>query len=126
MTGNEIVDPCFSNADVSQSDIVVCPNFPDLATVTEIRLTQPLNPSTADEDGTDTDPWAVEIVGGADCEIITGATDVVGGRRLNYGCTDQTTELYGDPDRSTPEWTIFEGRQSGAELTPVGILRAWE
>ena len=126
MTGNEIIDPCFADPHNLQAADVACPNFPDLAAVTEIRLTQPLNPSDANKDQTDADPWAVQIAGGADCEIITGATDVVAGRRLNYGCADQTTELYGDPDRSTPEWTIFEGRQSSAELTPVGILQAWE
>jgi len=125
MTGNEIIDPCFSDPDDTQA-AVACPNFPDLEAVTEIRLTQPLNPSMADKDQTGGDPWAVEIVGGAECEIITGASDEVAGRRLNYGCTDQTTQLYGDPDRSAPEWTIFEGRHSSAELTPIGILRAFE
>jgi hypothetical protein len=125
MTGNQIIDPCFSDPGNPQGNEVACPTLRDLTSDTVIRLRQALDPSYANKDNPGADPWALSIEGGAVCDFITGATDTVAGRRLNYGCSDKTA-LYGDPDRSSPLWKILQGTQGSAELAPVAVVHAWE
>jgi hypothetical protein len=50
---------------------------------------------------------------------------VVDGMRLNYFCAPDKLSLYGDPDRSSPLWTIFGGPLNAAQLTQHTIAIAW-
>jgi hypothetical protein len=56
---------------------------------------------------------------------------VVDGMRQNYQCTSRDLQppggllLYGNPDRSSPLWTIFGGPLNAAQLTQRTIGIAW-
>jgi hypothetical protein len=102
--GNEIHDPCFSATAHAHS--VVC--FLDPWTpVTILQLTKPLPRHSRLL--TRALPWAIETVDGRHCTFLTGATGLMGGRRVNYGCTDHSY-LIGDPDEHHPLWTIHSAK----------------
>ena len=70
-------------------------------------------------------PWALELAGGARCLFGTGASNIVGGHRLNYVCSHQLF-LFGSPRRSSPTWRIRASRSiDGRRMHLVAIRRAW-
>jgi eukaryotic-like serine/threonine-protein kinase len=103
--GNEILDPCFSAS--PHSGDVACPENAFSKSVVVLRLTKPLprqeNPTTKwlQSKG---EPWGIRLSNGATCYFVTGATDAVGGDRMNYECRGKTW-VVGFPDRSTTPWT---------------------
>lgn len=102
--GNEIHDPCFAAS--ARARTVVCfldPWHP----VTVLHLTRPL-PRHSRPAGRAL-PWAIETVDGRHCTFLTGATGLMGGRRVNYGCTDHSY-LLGAPDAREPLWTIHSAK----------------
>jgi hypothetical protein len=102
--GNEIHDPCF--AATAHASSVVC--FLDPWTpVTVLRLTKPL-PKHGPLFGRAL-PWAIETTDGRHCTFLTGATGLMGGQRVNYGCTDRSY-LIGGPDERQPLWTIHSAK----------------
>ena len=124
MTANTIEDPCFSSA--AAPGEVVCPN-PDLRAGVEIRLTRSLprrfadrgRPSTRDQ------PWDIELTTGQHCSFLSGATTLVGGHRLNYGCA-RSLGLWGSPLRSSEPWTILAGPFDATSLHERrSIAHAW-
>ncbi len=123
--GNLILDPCLSDA--AAPGVVVCPT-PWNDTAVELRLTRPLPhllthtvPSLA------LAPWALQTASGADCLLSSGASAVVGGRRLNYFCgAGAKYGLWGLPDRRSQPWTIFSAPFGATVLSArVAISRAW-
>jgi hypothetical protein len=124
MSGNEIFDPCFSSS--AAHGVVVCPAL-NLTTGAQLRLTKPLPRRYANHrrPSLRLEPWELELTHGRRCRIITGATTVVGGKRLNYGCTGGIS-LWGLPSRRTPHWTILSGSPSTHHLhARQMIVRAW-
>jgi hypothetical protein len=124
--GNEIEDPCFSG----EHEAVVCPTEgPWSGKGIEILLTEPLPRNHENTgrwpSGEPTQPWALELTDGSHCGLAGGATSVVDGMRLNYFCAPDKLSLYGDPDRSSPLWTIFGGPLNAAQLTQHTIAIAW-
>jgi hypothetical protein len=108
MAGNFIHDPCFSGSAKTQ---VACPSDPFEKVVLIIDLGKALPPHSGSSGQS---PWAVRLANGVICSFITGATGVVAGMRLNYGCTDKGWIL-GEVDRSSQPWSVFYTRdiQSG-------------
>ena len=107
--GNAIHDPCFAPEAHARS--VVCfvdPWHP----VTVLRLTKPL-PRHGPLFGRAL-PWAIETVDGRHCTYLTGATGLMGGHRVNYGCTNRTY-LLGSPDEHEPLWTIRSAKTYRAD-----------
>ncbi len=100
MTGNFIHDPCFSNPAKTQ---VACPSDPFRKAVLVIDLDKAL-PAHYGQSGQS--PWALRLANGAICGFVTGATGVVAGMRLNYGCTGKGWVI-GEVDRSTRPWRVF-------------------
>jgi hypothetical protein len=120
--GNEIHDPCFSSKFVR--DYVLCSDAPWSSAVTRIRLAKSLPYGNNPSDPTRGEPWALKLASGTTCGFMQGATAFVGGKRLNYGCTNGLT-LYGDPRRTRPQWTILASHPHSHRLAPVGITVAW-
>jgi hypothetical protein len=123
--GNYIYDPCFSDT-VTYSSYVVCPLYRPGSKVLRINLTKRLPSSSySNTDPTRHTPWAVKTLGGKWCTIITGATGLIAGMRINYGCTGGGF-LLGNPRRSTPTWTIFYAPNAKAsQFTPISLASAW-
>ena len=99
--GNEIHDPCFAAS--RDATTVACFTDP-WQPVTILRLTRRLPRPGAAPGGPEL-PWAMVTADGRRCVFMTGATALVGGERINYGCTDHSY-LIGDPDTRRPLWTI--------------------
>jgi hypothetical protein len=51
-------------------------------------------------------PWALELANGSRCGLLTGATAVLAGLRINYGCDDGGLVI-GEVDRAGAMWTVF-------------------
>lgn len=117
--GGNIEDPCFSNPYGGGGYLLCFSNPSDLAAV-EVQPTAQLTPNTPALEG---DPWSLKLVDGQTCSFITGATGAVGNMRLNYGCPNG--ELFGDPDQSTPLWTIYYQANGSNDLVKVGIVSAY-
>jgi hypothetical protein len=123
--GNDILDPCFSES--PRSGQVACAEEPFSKTVVILRLTKPL---PADENPTTKwlqpkgEPWALRLANGDTCYFATGATDVVGGERMNYECYGGGW-IVGFVDRATARWT---GRvmvwPNKSRLRQIGIATA--
>lgn len=121
MTGNQIHDPCY--AGLATAKIVYCPDALNRKRLFAIALTKPL-PTALGNRGTGYLrglPASVVLVGGVTCTFLTGATGVVAGMRINYGCSDHRM-LIGDIDRRAPRWRIFALPSRGeAEPSLVAI-----
>jgi hypothetical protein len=124
MVGNDISDPCYVGQ-LSNAHVAVCAGpFSSRAIV--IKLTAPLSSSDANQPtGTRDDPSALELGDGARCEMITGATNAIGGMRLNYGCSGDEESVYGDPDRTTSPWRVHVLSTGGSKMRLVNVRVAW-
>jgi hypothetical protein len=121
MSGHEIHNPCYAAALDARS--VYCPGVSDPRRLQEIALTKPLslvqgNRGAASASGT---PTLLGLARGVRCTFLTGATGVVGGLRINYGCSDGRM-LLGEVDRSSSRWRIYAMPRDGAgDVTLVDI-----
>jgi hypothetical protein len=127
MSGNEIIDPCFSSTQARA--IVLCPTSgPWDRGLLEIKLTKKLPARYANKGKPSTTglPWALQTTTGWKCELATGATDVIIGMRLNYFCDGTKRGLWGSPARGTQPWHIYAALPSAKTLSnQVNIRYAW-
>ncbi len=99
--GNDIYDPCFVNP--THRDQVVCAETPFSRSLVFMRLGKPLSENATsmarwkEHKG---EPWAIRLDNGDKCAAITGATDIVDGKRLDYACV-RSGWIAGFPDRSS-------------------------
>lgn len=135
--GNEIHDPCFESPDRA---VVACFDSPDQTSdVVVITPNAPLPPAAANGGSPeDAPPWQIQLTDGRSCFYMGGATFAIGDLRANFSC-DGGGVVFGEPDRSTPQWTIayapgeasdvLEQTNSGAltesTLQRVPIAIAW-
>lgn len=123
--GNFIHDPCFASGNGGASTFVLCPLYYPTSKVLRINLTKALPANPTGGDPTRYAPWAIQLGNGKWCEIIDGATGLVAGMRINYGCTGGTV-LIGNPRRATATWTIFYASSLKVrQYQPVPIKAAW-
>jgi hypothetical protein len=123
IAGNLLMDPCFESP--IHTNTVVCVGTP--WDQEAIKLHAALHQSDR-FNGRAGPPWALEIAGGRHCVFATGATDVVGGRRLNYVCGNGKpgAVLWGSPDRAHAQWRIrISSSFSGKHMHWVAIRQAW-
>jgi hypothetical protein len=122
--GNFVYDPCFSSS--AAKGIVLCPAGAWSSTGIEIKLTGRLVFGNKGKPSTSGVPWAVETTSGAKCEIATGATSVIGGRRANYYCQKSKSWLWGNPSRKAEPWTLYTAPLTATKLTrTVKLSVAW-
>lgn len=122
--GNLLHDPCFKAA---KSPDLICVSAPWSLTALRLKLTQPL-PSSGNRRVPSLTglPWALQLADGRRCRFITGATKVIGTRRLNYGCNIGPTALWGYPIRSRQPWVIYDAPSDATALTRlIAISNAW-
>jgi hypothetical protein len=120
-----IRDPCYFDELGSEQlgrDVVLCVTSPWTRNAVRLRAdtldgTGPLRAGSP--------PWALELVNGRRCVFAGGATNVVGGRRLNYGC-DSNRFLFGVPDTSRAvRWIRMADDFNGVGMHKVAIRVAW-
>jgi hypothetical protein len=93
-TGGGTYDPCF--AAPAARPQVVCPTSATKAVLLTYTGALPSPP----QPGGTADPFLLTLEGGLQCL----AADTAPGVR--YACTDGRTFLHGEPDTSSPLWTI--------------------
>ncbi len=121
MSGNAILDPCF----MAVGRDAACPiNGPWTNMAVLLKNAVPSNGTPNRDLGTGGQPWAIQLAGGVNCEELSGATTLVAGQRLAYGCTGGAG-LYGNVHRSGQVWTIYEGTSHSATLALKPISVAW-
>jgi hypothetical protein len=123
ITGNLLRDPCY--ADVTRdSTEVVCAAAPWSRTVVRIALSDDL-PRREPSPLAAPPHWALVLASGARCTFISGATAVVRGFRLNYGCDDGRV-LFGSPRTSSSTWRIRVARDgTGRGMRLAAVREAW-
>jgi hypothetical protein len=140
MVNNEIYDPCFSNA--SLTDAVICDANPASGSGGFIlKLTKPL-PARSSNAAAESRPWLVKLTDGVMCEIQTGTIAFVAELEVPYGCSDsQQCNDSGCPHmtgltakfRRNKVWiadkVTFKSSNTGLHLisrTPVAVSAVWE
>jgi hypothetical protein len=122
--GSQIIDPCFSSSHVSGS--VLCPRAAWKQTGIRLKLRKPLPRPHGRKPSIKLQPWALELVDGRHCGMVTGGTSAIGGKRANFACASGNDWLWGFPNRRTEPWTIFIAPAGATELNVrVQIRRAW-
>lgn len=126
LVGNFLLDPCFSSAAAPR--VVVCPNLA-VNGGTEIHLTRKLPKRFADTGSPSLrhQPWNIQLGSGRHCAFVSGASSVVGGKRLNYFCGRHSKDgLWGFPSRRAQPWTILIAPVRAHRLTRRAAIRhAW-
>ena len=91
-----IQDPCFEPLTWTPEPTVICAESPWTPQVTQLMLTSPLPLLPLPSESLASDlPWAVELPTGERCVLYSGATVVLAGERLDYGCDLNEARLYG-------------------------------
>ncbi len=126
MAGNRILDPCYQGFDAGQLRLA-CPRSPWSADAT--LLTPTAEPPQGEANRLSLAmalPWALELADGSRCTLLTGATSVAAGMRVNYGCEGGGRFVVGEPDRSQPRWRVFLwSPDRGIAARQVGVVVAW-
>jgi hypothetical protein len=138
-TDNTIYDPCFASPFVDPDDgaELACATGPFADEVVLFRVTEPLPRAKEGQadgiapvgvgDRANADPWqlpwALELANGERCTLLTGATPVLAGLRVNYGCDGGS--ILGEVDRSQPLWTASYLADGAVSTTLVDVVVAW-
>jgi hypothetical protein len=121
---NRIHDPCFAGF-IGADPVAACPPDPWSSEVVLLSLSgTPPGDVTRPPNLLDGPPWAVELVSGERCTMLTGATWGVAGMRANYGCS-QGVSVVGEIDRRGPTWRAFVLRAGAAMMSQVEIRIAY-
>ena len=124
-SGNRILDPCYEGLEHGKT-VVVCPDSPWSTDAIVLALaTAPSRDQRNKGDLLTSPPWALELAGGTRCQFLTGATAVVAGMRVNYGCSGRGGNVIGDIDRTQPRWRVFLQFADGIVVQQVDVLVAW-
>jgi hypothetical protein len=125
VSGSTIVDPCFSSP--KAKGIVLCPaRGPWNSRVIKVKLNSKLPSPNKGKPSTHGLPWALVTVNGLKCQLNTGATRTVNGKRENYFCKGTTEALYGSPQRGSEPWKIYlAGGQAKHLSKKTAIRKAW-
>ena len=133
---NTVRDPCFADpfAAPGAPHELACAAAPWAADVVLLRLTEPLSrakdgaPAAAGVEEADPGPWelpwALELANGERCTLLTGASVVLAGERLHYGCEGGGWVL-GGPDRAEAVWTVSYLAGGAVATTLVDVAVAW-
>lgn len=136
--GGGVLDPCFENpfGDVDQPAVLACSSSPFATDIISFTTAAPLPRDTDKADGTDAVPlpddverpdplpWALELANGERRVILSGATQVFAGMRVNYGCEGQGSVI-GEVDESDTVWLVQYLAPDGVATELVEVRAAW-
>jgi hypothetical protein len=122
ISGHVIHDPCFSSEDM---DFVVCPTDPWKNRAIRLYLDEALPESYGNEPGHGATAWALELFNSRKCYFSSGASDVIGGQRVNYFCSSNYA-LVGFANKRARVWRIpMVHYPEKGRLRSVAIRTAW-
>lgn len=117
--GGNIADPCFRNPYTFSAPLLCFASPLDLHAVEVV----PNGPLHANLVSPNNDPWTVQLADGQTCVFTQGAGAALGTMRLNYVCSRGV--IYGDPDRSSPVWTMFYQATGSNDLVKTDVRVAY-
>jgi hypothetical protein len=125
LAGDEILDPCFESPFVEHG-FLACFEAPWSTRVVGLHLTKPLPAGQANPGYPPRGfPWGIQLVSGTRCTLETGASGMVDGKRMNYGCVGGGV-LVGSIDRSARTWTtLYQADPGSGPLVRRSIAIAW-
>ncbi|MFH8737180.1 serine/threonine-protein kinase [Streptomyces sp. NPDC017964] len=118
-----VLDPCFAPDESPEQEALLCMGTQPNRMV-RLTLSEPLPGNNFHIPGGPTiNPIIVILPDENTCRVMTGATTVLAGERMNYSC-EGGGYLYGDPDKSDPLWTIsYSSDKAGASIsTPIDAV----
>jgi len=125
MSANRILDPCFDGFDGDRM-VMACPESPWTSRITLLApVKEPARALANHADIGGGLPWALELTSGARCVFLTGATALMAGMRINYGCVGSAQSVLGDVDRLLPQWRVFVDGGQGVTVQLQGVAVAW-
>ncbi|MFG3480106.1 serine/threonine-protein kinase [Streptomyces sp. NPDC047980] len=117
---DQILDPCFAPDESPEHEALLCMGTQPNRMV-RLTLTEPLPGNNFHiPGGPQVTPLLIILADGNACRTMTGATTVLAGERMIYGC-EEGGHLYGEPDKSNALWTIsYRAEGAGASVsTPI-------
>ncbi len=124
MSGNRIYDPCFAGF-IAAKTVVACLSSPTAAAAVVLTPTGGVPLQEANKKDLLTSlPWSLDLVNGASCGLLTGATAAFAGMRLSYGCTNRGSVI-GEVDRSQLRWRAFYQAPNATTASLVDVATAW-
>lgn len=118
MRVNEIYDPCFRNPAGSR---VACP----LAVAPwQVVIMRPTKKLPHAQMAGHPESWLLKLANGAVCQLDTGASFLVNGKRANFACTDKSW-LFGRADTHRQPWLIERGFGTHPRLKLAAVATAW-
>ncbi|KTD49569.1 hypothetical protein Lrub_0668 [Legionella rubrilucens] len=118
----QVFDPCFIKK-FSDNTEALCPQSPWVGRSVLLKLNTAADNSQHTElDMSRTYPWAVELLGGEQCEAAR-QSETIENLPVRYYCNDQTI-LMGHLQRCKAEWTILK-RDAAGRVTTVTVKKAW-
>ncbi len=122
--GNFVYDPCFSSS--KANGYVLCVPAPWKSSAVKLKYSGKLKSGNKRKPSTSGLPWAIRTTLGWKCEMDTGGSESINGKRANYFCAKTKDWLWGSPDRKSEPWTIFAAPLDATQLTTkVKIQTAW-
>jgi len=118
---NEIHDPCF--IDPYNDSVLACPMNPNKAlffTISPSKLPRDNNKKFSN----DSVPWFIKLYDGTECSFIGGATTLIAGMRVDYGCNDEKYEALLLPLIKKDELLKIKCYM-GSKLEDCSIKEAW-
>jgi hypothetical protein len=113
------LDPCFRNPFGID---LLCMDNPFADTAVEFR---PRGRTRAERPNPEGLPWYIQLADGQFCGSLDGATGVLNGMRMNFGC-DSGGYLYGDVNMSQRLWTIHYQAKGSRTAEPMEIFTVWK
>jgi hypothetical protein len=105
-----VIDPCWAEADHSE---VVCLLAPYSFKVVELDVkTHHGFDNTGFSKRVSSQPWGVQLTNGVQCVFQSGASVVVKGKRVSYGCGHAKYVLAGNVNKHGKVWTIHKATSS--------------
>lgn len=125
--GNEVLDPCF---DLGDGEVACNPNPLTGYPGTRVKLSQPLPQPDLIVDRA-TSAWMLQLEDGTICNVATGATGMVGDKRISYVCLaanpkeTETVVILGDPQPGkvwTAEKAVLTLREGSLVPTASAVV----
>lgn len=125
MAGNEILDPCFLSPSRPHG-FLACFSAPWSNRVVGLHLTKPLPLKLANKGRPGSGlPWGVQLASGVRCTFETGATGLVDGKRINYGCIGGGV-LVGPIGKGPAQWTaLYQADPLSGPVVRQPVATAW-
>jgi hypothetical protein len=125
IAGHFIYDPCFENLAEEEYGELLCVASPWARSGRIMFSALDYDDRFRGRRG----PWALEMSNGRRCIFVSGASDQVRGRRLNYVCRLSRPGScpcgYGLPPRTRPYWRLFVGGLMGRGWHTERVRYVW-